>query len=134
MKKYLHILAKVIFTLIVIMPVLGVTGIFPEPTRNLYNTDEAFAFIQMLYVASYVMYMLAVVHVLAVLALWTKREALGALLVLPITFNVVGFHLVLDGGLFTGGAVLADLMLLLNVYLLWKNRETLKVLIKQKVG
>lgn len=132
MKKYLHIIAKILFSLILILPVVGVTGLLGEATRDLYNTDKAFAFIQALTDVAYINYMMAVVHVIALIALWTKREALSALLVLPITFNVVGFHLVLDGGLFTAGAVLADLMLLLNLYLILKNRETLQVLIKAR--
>ncbi len=130
MKKYLHNGAKILFSLILIMPVLGVTGVFPPATRDLYNTDQAFAFIEMLNVAIYIMYMIAVVHILAVIALWTRREALGALLVLPITLNVVGFHLVLDGGLLTAGAMMGNVMLLLNLYLLWKNREVIKYLTK----
>ena len=132
MKKYLHIIAKVLFSLILLMPVLGVTGIFPEPTRDLYNTDQAFAFIQMLSAASYILYMMAVVHVLAIVALWTKREVVGALLALPITLNVVGFHLVLDGGLFTGGAAMGNVMLLLNLYLLWVHKTALCDLLKKR--
>jgi hypothetical protein len=130
MKKILHIAAKVIFSLILILPVAGATGVLGEATRDLYNTDRAFAFIQALTDVAYISYMMAVVHIIALIALWTKREALAAILVLPITLNVVGFHLVLDGGLFTAGAVLGDLMLLLNVYLLWKNREAYITLLK----
>ncbi len=123
MKKYLHIIAKVLFSLILLMPVLGATGMLGEATRDLYNTDEAYAFIQTLVSVMYINYMMSVVHILALVALWTKREALAALLVLPITLNVVGFHLVLDGGLFTAGALLGNIMLVLNLYLLWKNRR-----------
>lgn len=130
MKKIPHIVAKVIFTLILLLPVAGATGVLGEATRDLYNTDQAFAFIQVLTEVAYISYMMAAVHIIALIALWTKREALSAILVLPITLNVVGFHLVLDGGLFTGGAILADLMLLLNVYLLWVNREAYIILLK----
>lgn len=132
MKKYLHILAKVVFSLILLLPVVGATGMLGEATRDLYNTDEAFAFIEMLTDIAYISYMMAVVHVIALLALWAKREALAALLVLPITLNVVGFHLVLDGGLFTAGAVLADLMLILNLYFLYVNRDLCRVLLNPR--
>lgn len=132
MKKYLHILAKVVFSLILLLPVVGATGMLGEATRDLYNTDEAFAFIEMLTDIAYISYMMTVVHIIALLALWTKREALAALLVLPITLNVVGFHLVLDGGLFTAGAVLADLMLLLNLYFLYVNRDLYRVLLNPR--
>jgi hypothetical protein len=70
----------------------------------------------------YITYLMAIVNVLALIALWTRREALAALLLLPISFNVAGFHLFLDDGLFTGGALLGNIMLLINAYLLWKNR------------
>jgi hypothetical protein len=112
------------------MPILGLTGIFPAPTRDLYNTDQAFAFIEILSTASYIMYMMAVVHIIAIWALWSKREALAALLVLPITLNVVGFHLMLDGGLLTAGASMGNLMLLINLYLIYKSCDQIKGLAK----
>lgn len=130
MKRYLHILAKIVFSLILILPILGATGVLGEATRDLYNTDVAFAFIQMLTTVMYITYMMAVVHGIALIALWTKREALAALLELPITLNVVAFHLVIDGGLLTGGAMLANVMLILNLYLLWVNRAMYLPLLK----
>ncbi len=131
MKKISHIVAKVVFSLILLMPVLGVTGIFPPATRDLYNSDEAFAFIEALTAASYILYMMAVVHILAIIALWTRREVAGALLALPITLNVVGFHLMLDGGLFTAGALMGNVMLLINLYLLYIHRSKLMALASQ---
>ncbi len=131
MKKYLHVAAKVIFSLILIMPVLGATGIFPPATRDLYNTDEAFAFINMLTTAAYIIYMIAVVHVLAVIALWTRREVVAGLLALPITLNIIGFHLVLDGGLLTGGALMGNVLLALNLYFLYIHRDKLQTLLNQ---
>lgn len=132
MKNMLHIIAKVVFSLILVMPILGTLGVFPDPTRDLYNTDEAFAFIQTLSDSGFIMWMMAVVHVIALYALWTRREAVAALLVLPITLNVVGFHLVLDGGLFTVGAIMADVMLALNLYLLWRRQNALTTLWQQE--
>ncbi len=131
MKEIMYVATKVIFSLILIMPILGTLGIFPAPTRDLYNTDEAFLFIQVLMDAHFITWMMAVVHGIALFALWTRREALAALLVLPITFNVVGFHLVLDGGLLLGGAVMADVMLAINLYLLWRFRGVYAPLWKQ---
>lgn len=132
MKNIFHIVAKIIFSLILVMPILGVLAIFPEPTRDLYNTDRAFAFIQILTDAGFISFMMAVVHMIALFALWTRREAVAALLVLPITLNIVGFHLVLDGGLLTGGAVMANVMLALNLYLLWKHRHIYAALWQQE--
>jgi hypothetical protein len=129
--KIIHIIAKVVLSLIFLLPALGLTGIFPPPTRDLYNTDEAFAFIQMLMESAvYIDIMMVGVLLLAFVALWTKREALGALLALPITANVIGFHAFLDGGLLTAGSRPSLVMLALNVYLLYKNRDTLKHLMQ----
>lgn len=131
MKKYLHIAAKIIFSLILLMPVLGAAGIFPPATRDLYHTDAAFAFIEMLTTASYILYMMVVVHLLAIFSLWTRREVVGALLALPITLNVVGFHFWLDGGLLTAGAMMGNVMLVLNLYFLYIHRAKLQTLAKQ---
>lgn len=132
-KKYLHIIAKVLFTAVLLLPIVGTTGWLGEATRELYNTDAAFGFItQLTNDAAYISYMMAVVHVFALIALWTRREALAVLLELPIIANIIGFHAFLDGGLLTGGAILANIYLLLILYLLYANRETLKTLINQK--
>lgn len=129
MGKIIDIGLRVIFSLILLLPILGLTGIFPKPTSDLYNTQQAFAFIEILNSAIYILYMMAVVHLIAIFCLWTKRVALASILVLPITFNVVGFHLFLDGGLLTGGAILGNIMLLINLYLVWKHRSIYKSLI-----
>lgn len=129
MKKVLHIIAKVLLTLILLLPVVGTTGLLGEATRDLYNTDLAFRFIEVLTDVMYINIIMSIVHIIAIIALWTKREALAALLILPITVNVVAFHAVIDGGPFTGGAVLGNVMLLLNLYFIWKNRGAYKSLI-----
>ncbi len=134
-KKYLHIVVKVLFSAILLLPIVGSTGLLGEATRELYNTDAAFSFITQLTTgAMYISWMMTVVHVLALIALWTQREALGVLLELPIVANVVGFHAFLDGGLLTGGAVLGNIYLILALYLLYANRETLKPLIYEKTN
>jgi hypothetical protein len=100
---------------------LGATGIFPPPTRAMYQTDAAFAFSQML-MGGYIVYAISFTFLLALIALWTRREALAALLILPVMANIMGFHAFLDGGLLTSGAILGNVLCALNLYLLWKNR------------
>ena len=131
MKKILHIVAKILLSLIILLPIGGATGMLGEATRDLYNTDLAFAFIEMLTAVMYISDILAAVLIVALIALWTKREALAALLIAPITVNVVAFHAFIDGGLLTAGAGLANIMLLLNAYLLWKNRAAYRSLLAQ---
>ena len=130
--KIVENILKVVLSLILIMPILGTLGFLGEPTRDLYNTDAAYAFIQTLMSSMYINYMMSVVHIVALWALWTRREALAALLILPITLNVVGFHAVLDGGLFTGGAFLGNIMLLINLYFVWKYKEAYRVLFARR--
>jgi hypothetical protein len=132
MKKYLHIILKIAFSLVLFFPVLGILGIFPPPTRDLYNTDIAFAFIEMLTETGYINYIMGLVFITALGALWMRREALAAAIVLPITLNIVGFHAFLDGGLFTEGAIIGNLFLLLNLYFIWKNRAEYKHLWMKK--
>lgn len=131
MKKTIDVVLKVLLSLILVLPILGTLGIFPPPTQDLYNTPQAFQFIAMLTEVRYINIMMSVVHVIALFCLWTRRTALAALLVLPITLNVVGFHLVLDGGLLTGGAVLGNIMLLINAYFLWTRRREYAPLLAQ---
>lgn len=130
MKKAVYIISKVIVSLMLASSLLGLLGVFPAPTRDLYNTDEAFQFIDMLMKnAVYINVMMTIVNIAAVIAMWTKRDALGALLITPITANIIGFHMFLDGGLFTAGAIMANLLLVINIYLLWVNREAYRGLV-----
>lgn len=123
MKKAVDVGLKALLSLILVLPILGATGVFPPPTQDMYNTPEAFSFISVLDETRYINLIMVVVHVVALVCLWTGRTALAALLILPITVNVVAFHLVLDGGLLTGGAVLGNIMLVINAYLLWTRRR-----------
>lgn len=123
MKRAIDILLKAILSLILLLPVVGLTGLMPPPTQDLYNTPEAFRFIETLNEIRYVSIIMAGVHVVALVCLWTRRTALAALLILPITVNVVGFHAFLDGGLLTAGAMLGNVMLLINACFLWQNRR-----------
>ncbi len=120
--KILHVVLKVLLCLIILMPILGVLGIFPPPTPDLYNTQEAFNFIEILVSTQYIPYLNALIYAICIGLILTKRTALAALLMLPINVNVVAFHLFLDGGLFTGGAVLGNVLMLINLYFLWQNR------------
>lgn len=131
MKKAIDIFLKVLLSLLLIMPILGATGIFPAPTPDLYSNARAFEFIKIMMDTHYINIMMAVVFLISLVCLWTKRTALAALLILPITLNIIGFHAFMDSGLFTGGAVMGDILLLLNLYFLWQNKETYKSLTKK---
>ncbi len=126
--KILNIILRIVLGLLLLSPILGALGVFPPPTAALYNTPEAFAFIEMLMATGYITYIIAIVFAIGVVLVIMNRMALVALLLLPIVVNIVGFHLFLDGGLFMAGAIMADVLLLLNAYFLWQNWKQYKVL------
>lgn len=130
MKKVLHILAKILLSAILIMPILGTLGIFPAPTADMYNSPEAFQFIEILMTAKYINIIMALVFATSFILIWANRTALAALLLLPITVNIVGFHAFLDGGLLMPGAIMGNVLLLLNLYFLWHGRKQYTSLIK----
>ncbi len=127
--KIFNIICKILLTLLLATPILGTLGIFPEPTRAMYQTDEAYNFIMILMHSGYVMWMMSVVFIASLILLWKNKTAVVALLLLPITLNIVGFHAFLDGGLLTGGAVMGNVLFLINVYYLWVNRRVYKALV-----
>lgn len=127
--KILNIILRIVLGLLFVSPILGVLGIFPAPTADMYNTPQAFAFIESLYSASYIMWIMAIVFLTALILIVMNRMAAVALLILPITVNIIAFHAFLDGGLFTAGAVMANVLLLINIYFLWVNREKYKTLL-----
>lgn len=129
--KKLSLVFKIVLSLLLLMPILGVLGIFPEPTSEMYQTERSFAFIQSLYEAGYIMYINAIVFGLAIVFLWTRRELLASLVILPITINIVAFHLFLDGGLLLGGAMMGNILLLLNIFFIWKNKARFRVLLRK---
>ena len=126
--KIFDTILKVVLCLIIAMPILGVLGVFPPPTPDLYNTQRAYDFIEMLTATQYIPYLNALIYALCIALIITKRMALAALLMLPINANVVAFHLFLDGGLLTAGASLGNILFLLNMYFLWQNRARYQVL------
>ncbi|MBP6974656.1 MAG: hypothetical protein KBB54_01800 [Candidatus Pacebacteria bacterium] len=131
--KTINIILKVVLTLLLVSPILGVLGVFPEPTREMYTNDAAFQFINILMTSGYIVWMEALTFAVAAFCIWTRREALGALLLLPFTFNIVGFHAFLDGGLFTGGAIMGNILLLINAYFLWVYRDQIVPLLRKRV-
>ncbi len=131
MKKAVRIALKVLLSFIMLMPIFGALGVFPAPTADLYNNPKSFAFIEALMGSGYINPIMGLVFAMALISLWTKREALAAILILPITVNIIAFHLFLDGGLFTSGAIMGNALLLLNIYFLWQNRTAYAPLLKK---
>jgi len=128
MKKIINIVLRILLSLLLVMPILGVLGVFPAPTRDLYQTQEAYDFIITLTNSGYIMWMMAAVFAICLILTFKNKMAAVALLLLPITLNIVGFHAFLDGGLFTSGSIMAVAFFLINLYFLWENHNRYKVL------
>lgn len=126
MQKYIYISLKIIFSLIILLPVVSLVGILLgfdiKPNQEYYQTTEAFAFIQVLMDSMYITVINSLVFVVGLVLLWSKRTALAAVITFPITVNVVAFHAFLDGGLLTGGALMGNIMLAINLYFFWYYR------------
>lgn len=132
--KIIKTIAKFVLSAILIMPILGTLGVFPAPTADMYTNPDAFTFIQAITVSGYIMPIMAVVFFAALISLWTKREALAGLLLLPVTLNIVGFHAFLDGGLLTSGALMGNILLVLNLCLLWHHKDQIVPLLQQRTS
>lgn len=129
MKKFINVALKVLLALLMISPILGSLGIFPAPTPEMYNSREAYEFITVLMESKYITWMMSVVFLICFILIIKNKMAVVALLLLPITLNIVGFHMFLDGGLFTAGAIMGNVLLLINLYFLYQNKGRYKALL-----
>lgn len=123
MKTYTYITLKIIFSLILLLPVVSSIAIMLgynfEPKPEYYQTIEAYNFIKVLMDSGYITVINSLVFAIGLVLLWTRRTALAAIIVFPIVVNIVAFHAFLDGGLFTSGAIMGNIMLAINLYLFW---------------
>jgi hypothetical protein len=129
MKKIINGILKVLLALLLVGPILGTFGIFPEPTPDLYKTTEAYDFIITLMNSGYIMWIMTAVFIICIGLIIKNKMALVSILLLPITLNIIGFHMFMDGGLFTGGAVMGNVLFLINLYFLWQNKDRYKALL-----
>lgn len=83
----------------------------------------------MLFQVGYVVWIMAIVFAVSIVLIVMNRMALVALLILPITVNIIGFHAFVDGGLFTAGAMMANALALINLFFLWRNRAAYRNLL-----
>lgn len=128
MKKTTNIILKIVLILLMIPAILGTFGIFPAPTPDLYKTEIAYNFINALMTSQYIMWMMSAVFAICIALVLKNKMALVALLLLPITLNIFGFHLFLDGGIFTSGAIMGNVIFAINLYFLYQNRSVYKTL------
>lgn len=125
--KIVRIVLRLLLCLLLLIPILGTLGVFPEPTADLY-TQNGWAFMSALMASGYMMPLLGILCAVVFVLTAINKTALGAVLLAPLTVNVIGFHAFVDTGLFSPSATLGILLLFLNAFFLWDNRATYKTL------
>jgi len=128
--KITNLILRIVLALILLMPIGGALGFFPEPTAEMYSTTESWEFIFALMQTGYMMPLISVCFALSAILLFTGHQALSALILLPLTVNVVAFHWFLDATPISAASSLAYVLLVLNLYLLWYNRQRYEGLLK----
>lgn len=125
--KVVNIILKVLLVLLLLTPVLGATGVFPAPTADLY-TPNGWAFMEALMNAGYLLPLMAILCAVCIVLIFMNKMALVAILLAPLSVNVICFHTFVDTGLISPSATLGILLFLLNAYFLWANRAKYKTL------
>ncbi|MBP9850354.1 MAG: hypothetical protein KBC47_01540 [Candidatus Peribacteraceae bacterium] len=125
--KILHNVMRTLFALVLVTPILGALGVFPSPTADLY-TPAGWAFMSALMATGYMMPLLGILCAAGLILVVLNKTALAAIVMLPMTVNVVLFHAVVDTGLFTVNASLGWVLLICNAYFLYENTEKYKKL------
>lgn len=125
--KIARIIIGILLILVLSTPILGATGVFPEPTADLY-TPNGWAFMQALLNTPHMIYLIALTSAVVIVLLLMKKTALAAIILAPLTVNIIGFHTFVDTGLFSAPASLGWVVLVGNIFFLWDNRKKYKTL------
>ncbi len=125
--KILRIVLRVLVCLLLLTPILGVTGVFPAPTAELY-TPAGWAFMSALLHSGYVMPLIGILCAVAIVLFILGRTALAAILIAPLSVNVICFHAFVDTGLMSPSASLGIPLFLINAFFLWDHRKKYKAL------
>ena len=125
--KITRILLRVLLGLLLLLPILGTAGVFPAPTADLY-TPSGWAYMEALMNAGYVMPLLGLTFFAALVLTAFNRMALVAVILAPVTVNIICFHAFVDTGLISPSASLGILLFIFNTFFLWDNRKKYKVL------
>jgi hypothetical protein len=125
--KILTTIMRVLWGLVLLLPILGAAHVFPDPTPDLYS-PAGWAFMQALMNAGYMMPLLGLTFFVALIFIILNRTAIAAIIILPVLVNILCFHLFVDNSFFTFSASLAWVLLICTAYFLWINREKYKTL------
>ena len=112
----------------IILVVLGTMAFMNLPLPGFY-LPKALAFLQALGDTGYMSYVTGIIQILVGLMFITRRYvALGAVILMPISFNIVIFHLFLDLKTIIPGLIIFAL----NVFILYTEHDKYKSLLRSK--
>ena len=112
----------------IILVVLGTMAFMNLPLPGFY-LPKALAFLQALGDTGYMNYVTGIIQILVGLMFITRRYvALGAVILMPISFNIVIFHLFLDLKTIIPGLIIFAL----NVFILYTEHDKYKSLLRSK--
>ncbi len=110
---------------LILIAVSGFFQLLPPPEFN----EPATAFMTALFNTGYMFYFMSIIFIIVGLTfLFDKWSAFGAVLLAPITANILLFHIFLD---FTG-FWMALVVIILHVYLLWVHWPRYKMMFSKK--
>src|SRR3989344_1239643 len=112
----------------IILVVLGTMAFMNLPLPGFY-LPKALAFLQALGDTGYMNYIMGIIQILVGLMFITRRYvALGAVILMPISFNIVIFHLFLDLKTIIPGLIIFAL----NVFIIYTEHDKYKRLLRSK--
>jgi len=112
----------------IILVVLGTMAFMNLPLPGFY-LPKALAFLQALGDTGYMNYIMGIIQILVGLMFITRRYvALGAVILMPISFNIVIFHLFLDLKTIIPGLIIFAL----NIFILYTEHDKYKSLLRSK--
>lgn len=117
-----HTLARILLSLLLLLPVLGTLGVFPEPTADMYS-PQGWTFFEGLMSTPYMMPLLGITCFITLVAVLLNRTAFAAVFLAPFTVNVLLFHVFLDAAPISASAIPAYILVILNAYFLWESRK-----------
>lgn len=127
--RILSVVLRVLFALLLLTPVLGALGVFPAPTADLY-TPEGWAFMSAMMETGYMMPLLGVLCAVCLVLVVIGRTGLAAVLIAPMTVNVMFFHWFLDAAPISASSSLGYVLLVCNVFFLWKHWDAYKPMLR----
>jgi len=129
--KTTNLVLRIILTLILLIPVGGTLGLFPAPTAEMYGTAESWNFMSAMMQTGYMMPLIGLSFAICAILLFTGHQALSALMLVPLTVNIMAFHWFTNASPISAESALGYILLALNLYLLWYNRQKYQVLLKR---